>query len=665
VDVNAAEVASVLEKWLATHILKCDAAYSQFFQNKALADTATSRESTSGLSSSVSSGWNTDERLKRSDQLGRSLSAVLESIASNSALEPVLRKLVVLVKRHLGRSAAILLRTSGSLEVVAVSGHVPEGIYAGLSDLSYRSLDSACISDVESKTDIAPLEGAFVTIDSDGGDPLGYMILLDRSAAATPEELDLLGRAARIASIAVLYRQVQDKIAFAAQHDRATELPNRLLLNERLEEALVQARQKQLSVAVLVIQLNKFQEFADLYGFAVADRLLKLVAERLRTSVPLPHTVARLSGPTFVVVWSGVPDRTAAETLARAILRTFRKSFSLSGQARRITIAIGVALYPSDASTAGDLIRNASAAMREGRTPGCSTFQTFVQKTALLLEERLAIERYLQSAIERGEMHLAYQPQLDLAGKIAGFEALLRWHNPILGNISPSVFIPIAEEVGLISSIDAWVLRHACLQSAMWQSAGAEIRIAVNISAAQFASADLVETVRTTLQQTRVKPSLIELEVTETAVMRNLNDAANQIERLRSLGVRIAIDDFGVGYSSLSYLRVLPADCVKIDRSFLENIGSSPNALAILKAVIDLTHQLGLEAILEGVETDAELELISPLRPDLLQGFVFHRPMSSARAEELFPQLRGVSSIEEYSAPMFSTAQSDHARVQM
>jgi hemerythrin-like metal-binding protein/diguanylate cyclase (GGDEF)-like protein len=661
-DVNAAEVASALEKWLATHILQCDAAYAPFFQDNAVADAVTSRESTPGLKSSVSSEPNTDERLKRSEQLGRNLSALLESIASNSALEPVLRKLVVLVKRHLGRSAAILLKTNDSLELVAGSGHVPEGIRAGLSDLSYTSPGSACISDVKSKTDSALLGcAAVVAIHGDGGNLLGYMILLDSSAAATPEEWDLLRRAARIASVAVLHRQAQDKIVFAEQHDRATELPNRLLLNERLAGALVQARQKQLSVAVLVIQLNKFQEIVDLYGGAVADRLLKLVAERLRASVPLPHTVARLSGGTFVVVWSGVPDRTAAETLARDILRTFKRSFSLSGQARRITIAIGVALYPSDASTAGDLIRNASAAMRQGRTPGRNTFQTFAPKTALLLEERLAVERHLESAIERGEMHLAYQPQLDLAGRIAGFEALLRWHNHALGNISPSVFIPIAEEVGLISSIDAWVLRQACLQSAIWQSAGAEIRVAINISASQFASADLVETVRTTLQQTCVNPSLIELEVTETAVMQNLNDAANQIERLRSLGVRIAIDDFGVGYSSLSYLRVLPADCVKIDRSFLENIGSSPNAVAILKAVIELTHQLGLEAILEGVETNAELELISPLAPDLMQGFLFYRPMSSARAEELFPQLRKVSLIEGHSASMFSTAQSSHA----
>jgi EAL domain-containing protein (putative c-di-GMP-specific phosphodiesterase class I) len=252
---------------------------------------------------------------------------------------------------------------------------------------------------------------------------------------------------------------------------------------------------------------------------------------------------------------------------------------------------------------------------------------------------------------------------MEPAGRIAGFEALLRWHSPVLGNIPPGVFIPIAEGIGLIESIDAWVLRQACLQAAKWHSAGAKIRIAINVSASQFATANLMENVRSTLQETCADPSLIELEVTETAVMHDLRVAAIQIEKLRSLGVRIAIDDFGVGYSSLSYLRVLPVDCIKIDRSFLQNIDSSPNSVEILKAIIQLTHQLGLEAVLEGVETNSELELVLPLKPDLLQGYLFHRPMSSDRAEELILQSGQASTLGRESASVFARSQDSHAGV--
>jgi diguanylate cyclase (GGDEF)-like protein len=548
-----------------------------------------------------------------------------------------------------------LLKVNGSFELIAKSGDVPEGICSELSGLLCSRTGLACITDVEFPANIAALGcTAIVAIHDNEGETLGCMILLGASSPSNPQEWDLLRRAARIASIAVLHRRDQDRIAFATQHDRATELPNRLLLNERLKEALVRAKQEQAGVAVLVIQLSQFQEVADLYGGGAADYLLKLVAERLKACVSPVHTMGRLSGGTFIVVWSGVPDRSAAEELARSILKTFKKSFLLSGHERKITAAIGVGIYPQDASTPGDLIRNATAAMRHGRTAGRNTFQSFAPKTALLLEERLAVEKHLEFAVERREMYLAYQPQMDLVGRIVGFEALLRWHSPILGNISPGVFIPIAEEVGLIPSIDAWVLRQACLQAAKWQVGGAKIRMAINLSAVQFASADLVEKVRNVLQETCVEPSLIELEVTETAVMQNLHDAAAQIQRLRSLGVRMAIDDFGVGYSSLSYLRVLPADCVKIDRSFLEDIESSTNSLAILKAVIELTHKLGLETILEGVETNAELELVAPLHPDLVQGYLFHRPMSSTRAEALFPQLRQASESERRVKSMFA-----------
>jgi hemerythrin-like metal-binding protein/diguanylate cyclase (GGDEF)-like protein len=652
-EANSVEIAAAMEDWLAKHILGCDAAYIQFFRSHGIADAVITPESVSRLTAAEESARSHAELLQRSERLALDLSETLELIASDR-LEPVMQKLVVVVKRYCGRNAAILQNTNGRLEVIAATWDVPQGLRAELSDLICSKAGFTCVTDVEIPADSAALGcAAIVAIHDNEGELLGCMLLLDDSSATPPPEWDLLRRAARIASIAILHQHDRDQVAFATQYDPATGLPNRLLLNERLKEALVWARQEEVSVAVLVIQLGNFQEIADFYEGAVGDSLLKLVAERLRTCVAPTHTVARMSGGTFIVVWSGVPDRATAEDLARSILKTFKKSFSLAGHARKITAAIGIGVYPQDALTPGDLIRNATAAMRQGRTLGRSTFQSFVPKTAVLLEERLAVENHLASAVERGELHLAYQPQLDLTGRLAGFEALLRWHNPILGNISPGIFIPIAEEIGLIPSIDAWVLQQACLQAANWQVGGAKVRMAINISAAQFASADLVERVRNALQETCVEPSLIELEVTETAVMQNLHDAAAQIEKLRSLGVRMAIDDFGVGHSSLSYLRVLPVDRVKIDRSFLEDIETSTNSVEILKAVIQLTHQLGLEAILEGVETNAEWKLVAPLHPDLVQGYLFHRPMSSNRAEAFFPQLSQAPTSERHDKSVF------------
>jgi hemerythrin-like metal-binding protein/diguanylate cyclase (GGDEF)-like protein len=658
---NSDEIATAMEEWLAKHMVECDASYSQFFRSKGVADVALAHESVSRLVAAEENARSHAELLQRSERLALDLSEILELIAGDSALEPVLQKIVRVVRDFCGRDAAILQKINDSLEVMAATGDIPQGICSALSGLSCSKTGFSCVTDVEIPVDGAvPVCAAIVSIHDNAGELLGYMLLLDGSSPAVPPEWDLLRRTARIASIAILHRQDQERIAFASQYDAATGLPNRLLLSDLLEEALVRASREQVRVALLAIQLNQFQAIIDFYGCSAGDCVLKLVTERLKACVPPSCIVARLSGGTFIVVWSGVPDPASAENLARSILRTFRRSFSIAGHSRRITAAIGVAMYPQDASTQGDLIRDASAAMRQGRTPGRNTFQSFTPKAALLLEERLAVEKHLELAIERGELSLVYQPQVDLAGEIAGLEALLRWHNPVLGNISPGVFIPIAEEIGLIPFIDAWVLRQACLQAAKWHGNGARVRIAINISASQFTSADLVEKMRTVLKETCADPSLIELEVTETAVMQNLNEAAAQIEKLRSLGVSMAIDDFGVGYSSLSYLRVLPVDRVKIDRSFLENIESSTDSVAILKAVIQLIHQLGLDAILEGVESAAELKLVAPLHPDLLQGYLFYRPMSSARTGALLSRLGRVSMTERLVPSVFAISQDSH-----
>jgi diguanylate cyclase (GGDEF)-like protein len=451
-----------------------------------------------------------------------------------------------------------------------------------------------------------------------------------------------LQRAARLAALAVQHRRMKERLSLEARRDPITDLPNRLLLSELLEQASLRAKRGGASFALLAIQLQPFAQIVDTYGHAAGDILLKAAAERLRNLFSGEQIVARLSGGTFVILWNGI-NRSAAEAQAHVILRAFAEPFSFLDHSRQITVRIGIGLFPEDGSAAGELLRDITAALRLNSKPGRSSIQTCAFETALHLSKRLSITKHLDSAAERGEFHLVYQPQVTLRREVVAVEALLCWSNPHLGQVSPAAFIPVAEESGLIFAIDLWVLRNALQQAHQWQRAGLPVRTAINVSAAQFTSAEFVESVRLLLREIPVDPQRIELEITEGVMMQNPELAAVQINKLRALGVRTAIDDFGAGYSSLSYLRQLPVHCVKIDRSFLEELPTSTNSLAILGAVIELSHQLGLEVLVEGVETEAQLQLLAPLRPDLLQGFLFHQPMPPQNAESLLLQNKKAS----------------------
>jgi EAL domain-containing protein (putative c-di-GMP-specific phosphodiesterase class I) len=365
------------------------------------------------------------------------------------------------------------------------------------------------------------------------------------------------------------------------------------------------------------------------------------------------------SGPARVVVTrENVSAMKAAEVRARRLAAQLRRSQELEkrfgqvwleSRSDPLTVLPNRQRLPGDGSAAAEPLRDRCASRRPSGRPGvgsaahaafaCAEVENVRQnrasETASPPGKRLEIARRLDGAAERGEFRLAYQPQLTLARKLVGLEALLRWSSPQLGPVSPAVFIPVAEESGLIGVIDSWVLRHAFQQACQWQRRGARVRTAINLSATEFSSPDFVDLIRQLLRETGADPGLIELEITEGVAMQNPEMAVAQIDKLRALGLRTAIDDFGAGYSSLSYLRLLPVHSVKIDRSFLQELPTAANALPILGAVIDLAHQLRLEVIIEGVETDSQLRLLAPLRPDLIQGFLFYRPMPPHEAEKL------------------------------
>ena len=576
---------------------------------------------------------------------------ILELIAANELLEPILLRITSLLCRQCDGGSAILLAKNGQLQVVAATAvsqtlrsRLPE--LFGADPLKMADLDSDSASKIvgerlsQADSYRLPSGDPIVSVaawplrESEGA-VMGWVLLLSGAAFTLKQHAAVLHRGAHLAFLALQHRRLQERLSLEARRDPITGLPNRLLLSELLEQTSLQSKRDGSSFALLAIQLQPFQQIVDTYGHAAGDILLKSAAERLGKLFSSEHTVARLSGGTFVVLWHGVPDRGAAEARAGIVLRAFEEPFSFFDHTRQITVSIGIGLFPEDGSAAGELLRDIIAAMRQNSKPGRSSIQAFAFEAASAIGKRLHIAKHLGAAAERGEFHLVYQPQVNLQRQVVAMETLLRWTNPELGHISPATFIPVAEESGLIFAIDSWVLRHALQQAHQWQRSGKAVRVAINISAAQFASPEFVDFVRRVLRETGVDPQLVELEITEGVMMHSTDLAIGQINRLRSLGVRTAIDDFGAGYSSLSYLRMLPVHCVKIDRSFLEELHSSMNALAILEAVIELSHQLGLEVILEGVETEEQLQLLTPLRPDLLQGFFFHRPLPPEQAESL------------------------------
>ena len=419
-----------------------------------------------------------------------------------------------------------------------------------------------------------------------------------------------------------------------AHYDALTGLPNRSLFNDRLEHAMAQAKRQGHLLGVVLLDLDHFKQVNDSLGHRTGDALLQSVAERLKEHTRESDTVARLGGDEFAVIESELADVERAAVLPGKLLKAFEEPFVINGRKLHVGTTIGITVHPGDGETVEDLMMNADLALYAAKGDGRNQFRFFAPQMGAQLALRNVLEQDLRRAVAEDELVLHYQPQLTLdTGELIGFEALVRWQHPKRGLIAPSQFIPVAEETGLILPLGEWVLKHACAQASAWTRAGfPPTKLAVNLSGAQIHQKNLDELITSTLSETGLSPENLELEITETAMMRSSPfSVAQTLTRLADLGVRIAIDDFGTGYASLTYLKRFPASTVKIDRSFVRSLGRDVNDGAIVRAIIELGHSLNLKVIAEGVENEEQRQILGEARCDAMQGYLFSKPMEPDR----------------------------------
>lgn len=453
---------------------------------------------------------------------------------------------------------------------------------------------------------------------------------------------DLLARSlqfalARYKLQSQVLRRAEETIHHLAYYDPLTSLPNRVLLMDRLNMALACARRNKETLAVLFLDLDRFKVINDTLGHSTGDELLKVIAERLRSSVRESDAVARLGGDEFVLLLPGIKDTENTVKISYKILQLVRQPMRIGLQELNITTSIGIALYPNDGEDGDTLLKNADAAMYHAKEQGRNNYQVFTQVVYRKVHEQLVIESNVLRGLEREEFVLYYQPQVDLNTlRIVGMEALIRWQHPERGLLSPSEFIPLLERNGQIVPVGEWVLRATCAQSKAWQEAGfSSIRMAVNLSAIQIRQRNLVEVMRLLLKENGINPSYLELEVTESAIMEDVENSIYMLDKLRGLGISIALDDFGTGYSSLSYLRRFSINTLKIDASFVHDIPLHADDITLVTTIIIMAKSLKLKTIAEGVETIEQLEFLNSLKCDEVQGYFFSPPVPAEEAAKL------------------------------
>ncbi|MFC0236599.1 EAL domain-containing protein [Fictibacillus phosphorivorans] len=436
----------------------------------------------------------------------------------------------------------------------------------------------------------------------------------------------------------------EKKINQMVYRDPLTGLPNRLLLNDRLSQALELADENKQTIGIMFIDLDRFKYINDTLGHAVGDQLLIEIAKRIQACVGKNDTVCRQGGDEFIVL---IPNTTADEVskIAQQIVDLFSSSVMVNEQELFVTPSIGIAMYPGDGRDIETLIKNADTAMYRVKEQGKNNFQFYTPEMNEAVTKKMKLEIGLRKALERNEFKIVYQPQIDVeTGDIIGVEALLRWHHPEWGTISPAEFIPIAEETGLILQIGEWVLHGACRQNKTWQNAGyAPLRMAVNISSRQFQQSDLVERVSRILRETELEPQYLELELTES-IIQDSKYAVAKMQQLKEMGIHLSIDDFGTGYSSLSYLKTFPIHTLKIDQSFTRNIYADPKDASLVETIIAMAHNLDLKVIAEGVETEEQLQFLQQKQCNEAQGYYFSRPISAEELAEIL-QERSVSEV--------------------
>ncbi len=573
---------------------------------------------------------------------------VVEMIARNERLEPVLAGIAALVEeRAEGLRCAVMLLRNGRL-YHAAGDRLPRAFVAAVNGLPVGSAaqrpsapfwdPSPQYSEIAADPRWEEFRGAALAYGLEAcwsfpllsatGEVLGVLAAYaGQGRPLAGAEQDLLASAGRLAAVSIEQRNLMDDLAHQAGHDPLTRLANRYLFADRLQQALYAAERTRQPVALLAIDLDRFGAVNDLLGHRVGDALLEQVARRLESSIRKSDTLARTGGDEFTLVLPALQAAEDARGVALKLRDALGDPFQVHGHELFVTASIGISVYPDDAGDTTALERNASDAMFRAKALGRNNVQAFTAEMNRANKERLEMETSLHKAVERRELYLAYQPQFDLrTGALAGMEALLRWDDPALGKVSPAAFVPLAEETGLIGAIGTWVLGQACRQRALWGEALGAVRVAVNVSALQFARADFAANVAGALEAACIPAMWLELELTENVIMQDVEQAASKMAHLRQLGISVSMDDFGTGYSSLSYIQRLPFESVKIDQSFVREIRQATDRPPLVQSIIGMAHALGKRVVAEGIETEAQLRALIDMDCDVGQGFLLGRP---------------------------------------
>jgi diguanylate cyclase (GGDEF)-like protein/PAS domain S-box-containing protein len=439
----------------------------------------------------------------------------------------------------------------------------------------------------------------------------------------------------------------ETRAQFLAYYDALTGLPNRTLLEDRLGKAFAGSRRRKDKVALLFLDLDGFKVINDSFGHSCGDLLLRKVADHLKSQAREQDTVARIGGDEFVVVLTGVKDVMDAAVAAERIMDAMIAEMVIEGHSLNVSCSMGISIFPEHGADSETLIKNADAAMYSAKQSGRNAFQFFSEEMNAQVVERLTLEHGLRTALDKNELFLVYQPQMDVAtGTIVGLEALLRWQHPELGAVPPDRFVPIAENSGLILAIGAWVLRAACSQARKWQDEGlCAIPVAVNVSAVQFRQQGFRELISRVLSETGLASQYLELEVTESLLLSNTDMTSSVLRELKRMGLKLAIDDFGKGYSSLSYLKQFPFSKLKIDRSFIRDVPANPEDAAITAAIISMAKSLNLKVIAEGVENEGQMSFLRAHQCDEIQGYYFSKPLAADKAAD---KLRGTMASQDH-----------------
>ncbi len=443
--------------------------------------------------------------------------------------------------------------------------------------------------------------------------------------------------------------RIQEKERFnrLLYYDALTQLPNRELFSDRLEQSIVQVERRKESGAVLAVDLDSFKRINDTLGHSVGDELIKAVAIRLLKTIYDSDTITRVSGGNFLIILSRLAKEEHAQVVASRILETFKSPFIVNEHELFTTCSIGISIFPKDGKTSSTLIKNADTALTTAKEKGKGRAESYSSFTTNNSFEKLVLENAMRRAIERDEFRLFYQPQVALkSGRVLGVEALIRWQHPDLGFVSPMEFIPLAEETGLIQPIGEWVLKTACKQKRIWDSQGlSHMRVAVNVSAKQFRAVDIIDLVNSALRENKIAPSNLDLELTESSIMDEQNKALDTLLKLKQLGVHLSIDDFGTGYSSFMYLKTFPVDTLKIDRSFIKDITIGSEEMAITQAIISMGHSLKMEVLAEGAETKEQVDLLKEQGCDTIQGYFYSKPVPPDEIPPFVAKLAAINAL--------------------